>query len=284
MVSLPLQPRESKNLVPWEVQDAEQKSVVSLEAQEIFERLASGEMGMYSKVRRAGESQWIQVSQVPELNTLCSFVNPKFASNSKNISLPGQVVITNDVQKLIAASARIRAAPLFYTKLGFYAPIFDRQFVGIASVSSRINRMWDDFWVGALVSPAQVSLGNESASFLLYLFAINTDTSKQEHELHSYDYPIPDDQTSNFSFSVPAGVVMLHRIRIPVSKEKGAGDHVLTLRNVSTSGKVAKGALVGVLTLGSVVYKEGHRSFGITLRVLPPNIAPAPSASATQAG
>ena len=268
-------------MVPWEVQDAEQKSVASLESQGIFERLASAELGMYSKVRRPGESQWVQISQVPELNTLCAFVNPKFASNSKILSLPGRVVITNDLQKLIDASTRVRAGPVFYTKQGFYAPIFDQKFLGFGSAPCQIYRLWDNFWVGALVSPAQLSIGNEGASFVLYLFAINTDTGKQEHEIHSYDYPIPDDQTDNFSFSVPAGVVVLHRIRIPVSKEKGVGDHVLTLRNVSTSGKVAKGALVGVLTLGSVVYKEGHRSFGITLRVLPPNVAPVPPAQAT---
>ena len=274
-------PWSSKKLAPCDVQDAEQKSVTSLEAQEILQRLASRELGMYSKVRRAGEPQWTQVSQIPELNTLCAFVNPKFASNSKVLSLPGRVIVTNDMQKLIDVSARARASPLFYTKQGFWAPIFDQQFHGVASVSCQIYRMWDNFWVGALVSPAQLSLGTEGASFTLYLFAINTETSKQDHELHSYDYPIPEDQTGNFSFSVPAGVVALHRIRIPVSKEKGAGDHVLTLRNVSTSGKVAKGVLVGALTLGSVVYKEGHRSFGITLRVLPPNVAPVPPAQAT---
>jgi len=236
---------------------------------------------MYSKVRRVGESQWIQISQVPELNALCAFVNPKFASNSKVLSLPGRAIITNDMQKLIDTSARARANPLFYTKQGFWVPIFNQQFLGIASVPCQINRMWDNFWVGALVSPPQISLSVEGAAFTLYLFAINTDTSKQEHELHSYDYPIPDDQTGNFSFSIPAGVVTLHRVRIPVSKEKGAGDHVLTMRNVSTSGKVAKGVLVGALTLGSVVYKEGHRSFGITLKVLPPNVAPVPPAPAT---
>ena len=280
MDSPPPLPRESKKLDSWDVQDAEQKSVTSVETPEIFKRLALRELGMYSNVRRTGESQWVMVSQVPQLNTLCAFVNPKFASNSKVLTLPGHVVLTNDLQKLVATSARIRAGPEFYSKQGFFAPIYDQQFLGFGSASSRIYKLWDNFWVGTLLSPPQLSLGKEGASFVLYVFAINTDTSKQEHEIHPYDYPVPDDQAANFSFSVPAGVVTLHRVRIPVSKDKGAGDHMLTLKNVSTSGKVAKGVLVGALTLGSVVYKEGQRSFGVPLRVLPESAATVPAAPA----
>jgi hypothetical protein len=265
----------------WELQDAEQRSAV-LETQDVIRQLASGNVGVYAKVRQVGEAKWREIPQVPEFYTLCPWVNPKFASNDKVLSLIGHVSIGNDLQRLVGDSARVRASQDFYIKTGFHAPIFDAQFPGLASVTGKIHRLWDDFWVGALVSPPRLSIEDVGRPFVLYLFAINADRKRREHELHAYDYPIPDDQMVNLSFSVPAGGVALHKVRVPVSRDKGAGVHVLTLRNVSTSDKIAKGALVGALTLGSVIYKQGHRSFGVSLQVLSGPATTAPPAPVEQ--
>ena len=125
--------------------------------------------------------------------------------------------------------------------------------------------------MGSLLTPAQASYATDgSSSFLLYLFALNFNTSRQEHDLHPYDYPIPKEEVRKLTFPVPAGGWVLNKVRIPVAKEKGAGVHVLTFRTASTADKVGKGVLVGALTLGSVVYKQGHRGFSISLRVVPP--------------
>lgn len=261
-------------MTAWEVESPGQKAA-SMETQDVVRALAEGNLGMYAKVRRVGESHWTPITQTQEFYALCAFVNQKFASNSKVLSMNGNVVISNDLQRLVGASARIRASQDFYSRVGFCAPIFDPQFPGIVSTTGKIFRLWDNFWVGSLLTPAQATTA-EGSSFLLLPYAINTDSSRQEHELHSYDYPIPGDQKGNLAFAVPAGAIVLHRVRIPVSRDKGEGVHTLELRNTSRSDKVAKGALVASLTLGSVIYKGGHRGFSIPLRVVSPQAASAP--------
>jgi len=262
----------------WEVQDAEQKSEVVLETQDVIRQLASGNVGIYARVRQSGESQWKPISQIPEFYTLCPWVNPQYESNDKIQGLGGYISLGNDVQKLISVSARVRATKDFYTKVGFHVPIYDEEFQGVVNINGKINRLWDNFWVGPILSPARLSISDVGHPFLLRLFAINTDKKRQEHQLHPHDYPIPDDQMAGLTISVPAGGMVVHKVRIPVDKGKGVGVHVLTFRNVSTGDKIAKGALVGALTLGTVVYKQGHRSFGISLQVVegPTASAPAP--------
>jgi len=267
-------------MVSWDVQDADQKSMSNLETQGVVGALAAGNLGMYAKVRRTGESQWNPVYQTQEFFALCAFVNQKFASNSKQLSMNGNIAISNDLQRLIAMSARIKGSPDFYNRVGFCAPIYDAQFPGSASIGGKIFRLWDDFWIGSVLTPAQATTA-EGSSFLLFVYAINTDSKRQEHELHSYDYPIPDDQKSNLTFAVGGGGIATHRVRIPVARDSGEGVHTLTFRNASTSDKLAKGALVGALTLGSVIYKGGHRGFSMQLRVVAPQAVPKPVAPVT---
>ena len=236
---------------------------------DVLKLISQGKIGTYAQARLSGQSpeQWRRIFEYPEFYVLGAYINPTYSSSSKIGEISGTLCVRKDVRNLIDVSKRVHESPDF-SNVGFYLPVLGEEDF---TANTRIFRLWDDFWTTGTVRPNPTTQGS---SLTIYLFAINSSEKHQSHELHPSDFPVRDYQSDKLSFSLGPGEWGMSKLPIQLPLNFKLGLHVMSFRTSSGAEKLAKSALIGAATLGSFIYRPGHKGFSLSFEVRAGTVVP----------
>ncbi len=229
--------------------------------EQLVEALLNRSVSMNARVRPQGSGQWYVPEAFPELEPACASVSlarsgvwPKQAS--------GMVVISSSVPRLLDLSKKLRHGS-GARKPEFFLPILNKD-PGVTMVTwTQLFAVWDRFYVGCVLESHYVKPGQPLNVFLV---GMNCSDKDRTHALAPSGFRPPDSRGLAFTLS-PFQWDVNH---FPLGTPADAQQHTLGFRTISTAGKVATAAAVGVLTLGTFVYAPGHKGFSVSYKILEP--------------
>ncbi|TLZ72620.1 MAG: hypothetical protein E6K14_06500 [Methanobacteriota archaeon] len=244
----------------WELSN-EGGAPAILTREQIVEALLNRSVSMNARIRPQGSGQWYVPEAFPELEPACasvsfarSGVSPKQAS--------GMVVISSSVPRLLDLSKKLRHGS-GARKPEFFLPILNKD-PGVTMVTwTQLFAVWDRFYVGCVLESHYVKPGQPLNVFLI---GMNCSDKPQARALAPSGFRPPDSRDLAFTLS-PFQWDVNH---FPLGTPADAQQHTLGFRTISTAGKVATAAAVGILTLGTFVYAPGHKGFSVSYKVLEP--------------
>ncbi|HYS72846.1 MAG TPA: hypothetical protein VEO96_02545 [Thermoplasmata archaeon] len=231
--------------------------------EQLVEALLNRSVSMNARVRPQGSGQWYVPEAFPELEPACASVSfarsgvwPKQAS--------GMVVISSSVPRLLDLSKKLRHGN-GARKPEFFLPILNKD-PGVTMVTwTQLFAVWDRFYVGCVLESHYVKPGQPLNVFLI---GMNCSDKERTHALAPSGFKPPDGARPLLGFTLsPFAWDVNH---FPLGAPADAQQHTLGFRTISTAGKVATAAAVGILTLGTFVYAPGHKGFSVSYKVLEP--------------
>lgn len=228
----------------------------------VQQRLALGNLGLFTQVRGDGEANWRRIDEVPDFAPLAPFINFNLIKNTKGYQYSGVLYLSNNIGVLISMGMNIRAKPSL-SGVHFAIPLLESTFER-TSIPAHGFGLWDDSIFSVIVRPPTVKAGN---TLDLSIIGMNLSGTVVNKELHSYGYPLPYNEKEKLKFAIPAGTARIQRISIPIAPNLKPGNYQFDFRNNSDTDKAAKGAAVFIATLGTVKYQAGHKGFTMNFTV-----------------
>ena len=247
----------------WEIVDTGGAPAIWTQEQ-LVEALLRRSVSMNARVRPQGTGPWQIPEAFADLEPACpSMAFARSGAWPKEAS--GMVVLSSNRQRLLDVSREVRHESGGGRKPDFILPILNPEPGGTMVTWTQLFAVWDRFYVGCVIESHYVKSGQPLNVFLL---GINCADKAQSHALHPASFRPPDNVRSLLGFSLgPFRWQVNHFLLGTPPAPQG---YRLEFRTVSTGGKVATAAAVGILTLGTVVYAPGHKGFSATYVVLDP--------------
>jgi len=249
----------------WEVNDVD-IPLARLPAEHVLGLACQGRLGFHSQVRRPGEPTWTRAIQRPEFGYGFPHLN-WLRTNPKAEEVAGVAVVSPDLGRTLYFARKAASNPEV-GKLGFWFAAHVPWAAAPLRRNARLFQMWYGFYLAPIVESAIVKPGGWVN---VYMAAFNATDKPQQHAVVATDTAVSVEAERNLMFALGPWKWTVQGVSFPA--DPSPGWHQIGFHSASAEARGATALAVGVLTLGSLIYVPGIKSFVLQYGVLTPENA-----------
>lgn len=244
----------------WAVSDGG-PSPWTMTTEQVLDSLFARRLSVQALAWQDASHSWVPLDRVPEFAPACASVPFRQAKQ-----LPAEVngfAALMPTRELLLEMGRTFRSDAVFPRLGFFLPAWIPEPSFSLVRRAQLFQLWPG-WYATCILPSRIL--KPASPLVMCLIALNLSSAHDRHTINPTGLSVPPSLDASFTFDLEPNHWDARRIAL--APDPKPGDHKLEFRSTTTGAKVAKAAAIGIATLGTVIYKPGHKGFVTSYRVL----------------